>query len=195
MCSAENSENTTITALWNGTWVDEEDSMTLIQTDRTITGIFSSTEGTISNIAENVSEDGKTIKGTWKENGQLNFTLSDDGTFFNGTYGFSSDDSMDSVDDSWNGTRVLNTAADKVNWTGIWDAGDNARTIADTEWNKGYQNIRKRRCHRNDSGKNPVRGWKAAYRNLGRAWGNKYDHIRGWDVLQRNLWIWLERFH
>lgn len=133
ICSAETSENTTITALWNGTWVGEGESMTLTQNDGTVTGVFSSTDGKISDIAGNVTEDGRSLIGTWKESGLYQLTLSDDGTFFNGTFGFGSEDSIDGMDDSWIGSRVLDAADDAVNWTGAWDSGDDMKTVLTQE--------------------------------------------------------------
>ncbi|PKL59416.1 MAG: hypothetical protein CVV33_07940 [Methanomicrobiales archaeon HGW-Methanomicrobiales-4] len=59
-------------------------------------------------IEGTLSEDRKEFTGTWMETGKLRLTLSDDGTVFNGTYGFGSEDHInDPIDDSWNATRNI----------------------------------------------------------------------------------------
>ena len=52
-----------------------------------------------------VSDDGRKLSATWYEAGPFTFTLSDDGLFFNGTYGTDLSDSA--IIDFWNATKVI----------------------------------------------------------------------------------------
>lgn len=96
---------------WTGTWQTNIDNLTTTQTGNSVKGMYypmdpsAHDEGTMEG---NLSENGKVLTGTWIETGGLVFMLSDDGSYFNGTYGFGTENSMNGkFNDGWNGTRIL----------------------------------------------------------------------------------------
>ncbi len=121
-CSAaETEENVTdATFGWAGTWVDYSSTMVLTQDGLNVTGTYEDpAEGLVLSIEGVASEDGKILTGTWYEDGKLTFALSEDGTYYNGTFGYGDMDTIEGLDDGWNGT--LTTEADPENaWTGEW---------------------------------------------------------------------------
>ncbi|PKL59616.1 MAG: hypothetical protein CVV33_06900, partial [Methanomicrobiales archaeon HGW-Methanomicrobiales-4] len=93
---------------WSGTWTTPKKTFELIQNG---TYVFGTNEPLLPEVKDEpglfegtVSEDGKTITLNWLETGNFTFTLSDDGSFFNGTYHVEPDPSR--VSDSWNGTKI-----------------------------------------------------------------------------------------
>ncbi len=107
-------ETSTEAAGWDGIWDSDMDILTLQVNGTAISGNYDPYQPGADDLSEPgvlegiVSEDGKEFTGIWTETGKLLFTLSDDANSFNGTYGFGEETQMEgSVDDSWNGTRIL----------------------------------------------------------------------------------------
>jgi len=74
--------------LWNGSWSTDRKIYEFIQNGTAVTGVNQPLPGVDdeSGIMEGtVSEDGRTISGTWTETGLLVFVISDDGTSINAT--------------------------------------------------------------------------------------------------------------
>ena len=64
-------------------------TLVLTVDDMNVTGAYLDPETAVSNIIEGtISEDGKVLSGTWIQEGPFELTLSDDATYFNGTFGF-----------------------------------------------------------------------------------------------------------
>ncbi|HWQ67247.1 MAG TPA: hypothetical protein VN372_10290 [Methanospirillum sp.] len=93
--------------IWSGTWKGARTENVWIQEGTTITGSYHPLPGIADEpglFEGTVSDDGKMATGTWKEFGNFSFTLSRDGTFFNGTYDVALNASAGS--DFWNGTKI-----------------------------------------------------------------------------------------
>jgi hypothetical protein len=93
--------------VWNGTWVTEHVVNALTQDGTTVTGIHHPLPGIEDEpglFEGTVSEDGKTLNGTWMETGNFTFTLADDGMSWNGTYDLAQNASAGSS--SWNARKV-----------------------------------------------------------------------------------------
>jgi hypothetical protein len=92
---------------WNGTFQSDWYRLNFTQDGNNVTAAYEpltemADPGVISGT---LSPDGKTLTGTWTENGGVILTLSDDDMSFNGTYGYgSSTNGGDGF--TWNGVRV-----------------------------------------------------------------------------------------
>jgi hypothetical protein len=95
-------------ARWNGTWTFENGTwanntgiLFLIQNGNNVTGREES--GDVTTIIQGtVSDDGKVLSGDWNLTGLYSFTISEDESFFNGTFGYGSDISSY----PWDGVRI-----------------------------------------------------------------------------------------
>lgn len=129
-CSAEKTDEniTGVATGWAGTWIDSTGTLVLTEDGMNVTGAYIDPETVVSEIIKGtISPDGKTLSGSWSTPGQFIFSLSDDGTYFNGTYGNGMNNTIKGADDSWNGT--LTTMADAQNpWSGTWTSGRNDTT-------------------------------------------------------------------
>lgn len=94
--------------LWTGQWDNERGTQTLTQNGTIVTGTYtpySIDEDEPGLIEGEVSDDGRELTATWYEAGPFTFTLSDDGLYFNGTYGTDLSDSAET--NFWNATKVV----------------------------------------------------------------------------------------
>jgi len=91
----------------DGTWNSENLTLSLDSEGTEVSGIYSSLLEN-SNVGGyfngTISLDGTEITGTFVEEGDFTFIISDDGSYFNGTYTYGSD--MAKEDDTWNAIRV-----------------------------------------------------------------------------------------
>ena len=93
--------------LWNGEWKSDSFLMNLSQDGSKITGTvqYYLDDGTeIGTLTGNLSDDGKTVIGTWDETGAMKLAISEDGGMFNGTYSFENIEPKPA--DTWNATRI-----------------------------------------------------------------------------------------
>lgn len=92
---------------WTGDWKSDTYSLNLHQNGMNISGTIqnfdtnSSETGVVAGI---LSDDEKIVSGTWTESGTFYYNLSNNGSFFNGTFTF--DNQVSRPDDTWNGTRI-----------------------------------------------------------------------------------------
>jgi len=124
-CSAEQTENNTTssTLVWEGTWIDGENTLVLTQDENSVIGTYDDAIYSATILIEGtVSEDGKVLSGVWTEPGMFTFTLSDDGTFFNGTAGLGSEYTIEGETDNWNGTLTTEMNTENL-WDGTWITG------------------------------------------------------------------------
>ena len=121
-CSAaETEKNVTDAGVgWAGTWVDNTGTLVLTENSLNVTGVYIDPQNAVSEAIEGmISEDGKVLSGTWSQAGSFRFSLSKDGTYFNGTYGYGENNTIEQGNDAWNGT--LTTKAEAENpWSGSW---------------------------------------------------------------------------
>ncbi len=119
--AAETKENVNDAAVgWAGTWIDTMGTQVLTVDGRNVTGVYTDPPIAVSRTGEGtISEDGKVLSGSWSQFGPFTFTLSDDGTYFNGTYGYGESNAVDEADDTWNGTLTTEVDTEKP-WSGSW---------------------------------------------------------------------------
>ena len=114
-------------ANWTGTWQCGQTKMYLSQTGNQVTGWYDSLNGKIEGFAT-----GTTLVGTWSDSsnsGDVQFTMSADGTSSTGDYRFGSSGDWDA---HWSCTRISTAQppspppaqAAAINWTGTWDCGN-----------------------------------------------------------------------
>ena len=86
--------------VWTGEWKSDYKTYNITQEGTSITGVnhplpdVEDEDGLFEGV---VSDDGITATGTWIETGDFIFTLSEDGTYFNGTYIID----LSTSDESW----------------------------------------------------------------------------------------------
>lgn len=93
--------------IWTGTWKTSRGTNSWKQNGSVVVGSYEPLPdvGDEPGIFEgSVSDDGKTITGRWTESGNFSFTISDDHSYFNGTYDIAQNASAGS--DTWNGTKL-----------------------------------------------------------------------------------------
>lgn len=92
--------------IWTGTWNADRYTVILVQNGARVTGTYTplaSVNDEPGVLEGMVSEDGRSLPATWREGGNFSFTLSADGSYFNGTYTWQP--GLDAESDSWNGIR------------------------------------------------------------------------------------------
>jgi len=92
---------------WSGTWKSGKTVQTMIQNGTSVRSTYQqvSTEEDEPGLFEGtVSGDGKTLTGKWMESGNFSFILSEDGSFWNGTYSVELDESAETS--FWNATKL-----------------------------------------------------------------------------------------
>ncbi|PWR74323.1 hypothetical protein [Methanospirillum lacunae] len=91
----------------DGTWNSSSLSLNLQKKDSLVFGTYESIDdqtGVSGFINATVSPDGKEITGTFNESGNILFILSDDGSYYNGTYTYGNKPQKEV--DTWNATRI-----------------------------------------------------------------------------------------
>lgn len=86
--------------LWTGDWASVRKTHNYVQNGTIVSGtnqILPGVKDQPGVLEGSVSEDGRTITGTWIETGNFNFTISDDGSSFNGTFSVSLDPEADAM--------------------------------------------------------------------------------------------------
>jgi len=93
---------------WSGSWISELEAITTLnQNGNTVNGTYERPDNTeFSTLEGTISEDGKTLTGTWTDSGLFTLTLPDDGMYFNGTFGYNEMDSIEGFENNWNGVRA-----------------------------------------------------------------------------------------
>ncbi len=91
----------------DGTWNTTNLTLTLQLNGSSVSGVYRSLSAT-SNVGGylngTVSQDSRNVSGTFVESGNFMFALSEDGSYFNGTYSYGSDPVK--VEDTWNAIRL-----------------------------------------------------------------------------------------
>ncbi len=93
--------------LWSGEWKSDSYLMNLSQDGSKISGTvryYLDDGSEIGTLTGNLSDDGKTVIGTWDEIGEMKLAISEDGGMFNGTYMFENIEPKPA--DTWNATRI-----------------------------------------------------------------------------------------
>lgn len=93
---------------WTGTFEGERFIITYSQNGIHVTGEYYPVPGIVDEpgVSEGVvSDDGRTLTGTWREEGNFSFTLSEDGMAFSGLYTIAQD--LTAGYESWDGKRVI----------------------------------------------------------------------------------------
>jgi len=105
---------------WAGTWIDSTGTLVLTEDGMNVSGVYIDPQNALYETLEGtISEDGKILSGSWSQIGSFSFVLSDDGTYFNGTFGYGKNTTIGEGNEGWNGT--LTTKGDIDNpWSGTW---------------------------------------------------------------------------
>lgn len=93
---------------WTGTFEGERFIITYLQNGTQVTGEYYPVPGIVDEpgVSEGVvSDDGRSLTGTWREEGNFSFTLSEDGMAFSGRYNIVQD--ISAGYESWDGKRVI----------------------------------------------------------------------------------------
>jgi hypothetical protein len=129
-CSAaETEENMTGVEIgWAGTWIDNTGTLVLTEDGLNVTGVYTEPQTAVSETIEGtISEDGKVLSGSWSLTGPFTYAISDDGTYFNGTFGYGEINTVDEVNNTWNGTLTSEAVAENP-WSGSWNSAIGAVT-------------------------------------------------------------------
>ncbi|MBN1166387.1 MAG: hypothetical protein JXA44_04560 [Methanospirillaceae archaeon] len=92
---------------WSGTWESKRKSYVLVQSGTIVTGTHEPLPGIEDEpgiFEGTVSDDKRSASLKWLESGSFSFTLSDDGSYYNGT--FTVDRDPDTESNYWNATRI-----------------------------------------------------------------------------------------